>query len=69
MRDSVHNIKIVPALAPATYTADATGLTVDRSGFESLTFGIAILGIGLTSPGPKSKGGSGDADPYSDLGI
>lgn len=27
------------------------------------------LGIGLTSAPSKSKGGAGDADPYSDLGI
>lgn len=53
MRDTVHNIKVVTALAPAVYTADANGLTIDRQGFESLTFALAIGAGGDTFTGSK----------------
>jgi hypothetical protein len=44
MRDSLNNLHFVPALAPvAAAIADntvQTGLTIDRQGFDSLTFAI-----------------------------
>lgn len=49
MRDLASNIGVVPALAPAVQSAAANGLTVDRKGFEKVTFIVntgAIAGDG-----------------------
>lgn len=49
MRDLVHNIGIVPAIAPAVQAAAADGLAVDLKGFNSVAFAIntgAIVGAG-----------------------
>ena len=49
MRDLVHNIGIVPALAPAVQAAAADGLAIDLKGFNSVAFAIntgAIVGAG-----------------------
>lgn len=49
MRDLVHNIGIVPAIAPAVQAAAADGLAVDLKGFNRVAFAIntgAIVGAG-----------------------
>lgn len=45
MRDMSQNIRTVIGLAPAVHTADANGVTVDRLGFDSVTFAVA-MGVG-----------------------
>ena len=55
MRDTAHNLKTVTALAPAVYTADTNGLTIDRQGFESLTFALAIGAGGDTFTSSKRR--------------
>lgn len=40
MRDLKNNIAARQSIAPATYDASVEGLTVDRAGFESVTFEI-----------------------------
>ncbi len=49
MRDIVHNIKIVQAIAPAVLAATAEGAAIDLKGVESIAFVInsgAIVGAG-----------------------
>lgn len=49
MRDIVHNLKIVQAIAPAVLAATATGAAIDLKGVESIAFVInsgAIVGAG-----------------------
>jgi len=49
MRDLVHNIGAVPAIAPAVQSAAADGLAIDTLGFGSIAFVIntgAIAGSG-----------------------
>lgn len=49
MRDLVHNIGIIPAIAPAVQTAAADGAAIPLKGFDSLVFAIntgAIVGSG-----------------------
>lgn len=48
MRDAYHNMKVAVALAAAAYDDDATGATVDRLGFEAVTFALAIGAGGIT---------------------
>lgn len=52
MRDIVHNIKIVQAIAPAVLAATATSAAIDLKGVESIAFVInsgAIVGAGAFS--------------------
>lgn len=45
MKDMQSITKLSTALVPAVRTADATGLTIDRQGYNSLTFAI-MVGVG-----------------------
>jgi len=49
MRDLVHNISAVPALAPAVQAAAADGVAIDLRGFNRVAFVVntgAIVGAG-----------------------
>jgi hypothetical protein len=45
MRSRNYDIDAVSSIAPGVYTADQAGVTVDRLGYESLTF-LLNLGVG-----------------------
>jgi len=53
MRDMRQNISTVMGLAPGVLTADANGVTVDRLGFDSVTFAVAMGVGGDTFTGSK----------------
>jgi len=53
MRDMSQNISTVVGLAPAVHTADANGVTVDRLGFDSVTFAVSMGAGGDTFNGSK----------------
>lgn len=48
MRDDANMMKTVSALNPGVYTDDPPNITVDHSGFESLTFALTIGAGGIT---------------------
>jgi len=48
MRDILHNLKVVEAIAPAVYTADNTPAAIDLQGFDSATLAIHIGVGGIT---------------------
>ncbi|MEA1831732.1 hypothetical protein U8607_06505 [Methylobacterium durans] len=45
MRDWTHNFGAVNAIAPAVLTDDPAAITVDRSGYDAVTF-VLMLGVG-----------------------
>lgn len=45
MRDISRDVKKLASIGPATLAADNTPTTIDRSGYESLTYDIAV-GVG-----------------------
>lgn len=45
MRDWTHNFGAVSAIAPAVLSDDPAAITVDRSGYEAVTF-VLMLGVG-----------------------
>lgn len=51
MRDLVHSIGLVTAIAPAVYAADNTPAAVDLLGFNSATVGIHVGAGGITFSG------------------
>lgn len=69
MRDLYHNIGAVQALAPAVQSASVNGLSVERTGFESVTFVIntgAIVGDGdFTASVEHADEDGGSPDSFS----
>lgn len=51
MREQIHLLKFVSAIAPGVYTADTTPVTVDRSGFSSASFAVHVGVGGITFNG------------------
>lgn len=51
MRDMHNNIKLVPAITPATYTSDQDGATIDRQGFSKVEHVIHVGVSGDTLSG------------------
>ncbi|GJE46189.1 hypothetical protein [Methylobacterium soli] len=45
MRDWTHNFGAVNAIAPAVLTDDPAAITIDRSGYDAVTF-VLMLGVG-----------------------
>ncbi len=48
MRDQHHTLKTVSAVTPGLYDADATGTTVDRLGYGSVSFALQVGVGGIT---------------------
>lgn len=51
MREQIHTLRTVSAVAPGTYAADVTPVVIDRLGFGSVTFAIGIGIGGITFTG------------------
>ena len=51
MREQTHTMKTVSAVVPGAYAADVTPVVIDRLGFESVTFSIAVGVGGITFSG------------------
>ncbi|MGH6978063.1 MAG: hypothetical protein ACRED4_02020 [Brevundimonas sp.] len=51
MREQTNTLKIINAVAPGTYAADATPVEIDRLGFGSITFAIGVGVGGITFSG------------------
>lgn len=51
MKDQCNDLKVVNALTAAVRTADANGASVDRAGFESVTFAVNLGAEGDTLTG------------------
>lgn len=44
-REMASNVEVVEAIRPAVFSGNATGQGVDRQGYDSLTFGVAVGAI------------------------
>jgi hypothetical protein len=51
MRDGTHENTVISAIDPAVYAADGTPITIDRLGYDSLTFVLAVGIGGITFTG------------------
>ena len=51
MRDARNSLAVMTAIAPATYAADGAPITIDRLGYQSVTFALSIGAGGITFTG------------------